>query len=387
MMNFELNDEQRMIYQYGDQLAKTFDQQYWLKKARKNEFPRELWDQVSADGFMGIMVPEQYGGAGLGMTEMSLLMEGMSNNGIPLLSMVVGSTMSLPVIADHGSEAMKQKYLPDACAGKTLFCFAITEPTAGTNTIKINTIAKKKGDKYLLSGAKTFITSADESDYALVVARTTAHTEVDKKTDGFTLFVVDMKAKGVSMTPLEMSVVLPEKQFQLFFDEVELSEEDIIGSAGKGFEVLFESLNPERIVVSAMCIGMGRLALNRAAEYASERVVFNGPIGAYQGLQHPLAAAKTQIELASLMTKQAAWLFDNKKSAGEASSMAKIAAADAGMQAVDAALQCFGGNGFTHDYGLYDMYSVVRLLKTAPINKEMLLNYIAEKSLGMPRSY
>lgn len=386
-MNFELNDEQRMIYQYGDQLAKTFDQQYWLKKARKNEFPRELWDQVSADGFMGIMVPEQYGGAGLGMTEMSLLMEGMSNNGIPLLSMVVGSTMSLPVIADHGSEAMKQKYLPDACAGKTLFCFAITEPTAGTNTIKINTIAKKKGDKYLLSGAKTFITSADESDYALVVARTTAHTEVDKKTDGFTLFVVDMKAKGVSMTPLEMSVVLPEKQFQLFFDEVELSEEDIIGSAGKGFEVLFESLNPERIVVSAMCIGMGRLALNRAAEYASERVVFNGPIGAYQGLQHPLAAAKTQIELASLMTKQAAWLFDNKKSAGEASSMAKIAAADAGMQAVDAALQCFGGNGFTHDYGLYDMYSVVRLLKTAPINKEMLLNYIAEKSLGMPRSY
>ncbi|MFT6625738.1 MAG: acyl-CoA dehydrogenase [Cycloclasticus sp.] len=336
---------------------------------------------------MGIMVPEQYGGAGLGMTEMSLLMEGMSNNGIPLLSMVVGSTMSLPVIADHGSEAMKQKYLPDACAGKTLFCFAITEPTAGTNTIKINTIAKKKGDKYLLSGAKTFITSADESDYALVVARTTAHTEVDKKTDGFTLFVVDMKAKGVSMTPLEMSVVLPEKQFQLFFDEVELSEEDIIGSAGKGFEVLFESLNPERIVVSAMCIGMGRLALNRAAEYASERVVFNGPIGAYQGLQHPLAAAKTQIELASLMTKQAAWLFDNKKSAGEASSMAKIAAADAGMQAVDAALQCFGGNGFTHDYGLYDMYSVVRLLKTAPINKEMLLNYIAEKSLGMPRSY
>ena len=157
------------------------------------------------------------------------------------------------------------------------------------------------------------------------------------------------------MTPLEMSVVLPEKQFQLFFDEVELSEEDIIGSAGKGFEVLFESLNPERIVVSAMCIGMGRLALNRAAEYASERVVFNGPIGAYQGLQHPLAAAKTQIELASLMTKQAAWLFDNNKSAGEASSMAKIAAADAGMQAVDAALQCFGGNGFTHDYGLYDL--------------------------------
>lgn len=386
-MNFELNDEQRMIYEYGDQVAKTFDQQYWLKKARKNEFPHELWQQVSADGFMGIMVPEQYGGAGLGMMEMSLLMEGLSNNGIPLLSMVVGSTMSLPVIADHGSEEMKQKYLPDTCAGKTLFCFAITEPTAGTNTIKINTIAKKKGDKYLLSGAKTFITSADESDYALVVARTEAHTDVEKKTDGFTLFVVDMKAKGVSMTALEMSVVLPEKQYQLFFDEVELTDDDIVGSAGKGFEVLFESLNPERIVVSAMCNGIGRLALKRAAEYATERVVFNGPIGAYQGLQHPLAAAKTQIELASLMTKQAAWLFDNNKSAGEASSMAKIAAADAGMQAVDASLQCFGGNGFTHDYGLYDMYSVVRLLKTAPINKEMLLNYIAEKSLGMPRSY
>jgi len=333
------------------------------------------------------MVPEKDGGAGLGMFEMSLLMEGMANNGIPLLSMVVGSTMSLPVIADHGSDKMKAKYLPDACAGKTLFCFAITEPTAGTNTIRINTIAKKKGDKYLLSGAKTFITSADESDYALVVARTTAHTEVEKKTDGFTLFVVDMKAKGVSMTQLGMGVVLPENQFQLFFDEVELTEDDIIGTVGNGFEILFESLNPERIVVSSMCVGIGRLALDRAAAYASERVVFKGPIGAYQGLQHPLAEAKTQIELASLMTRKAAWLFDNNLPAGEASSMAKVAAADAGMKAVDAALQCFGGNGFTDDYGLYDMYSVVRLLKTAPINREMLLNFIAEKSLGLPRSY
>jgi len=386
-MNFELDDEQRMIYEYGDQLAKTYDQKYWLDKARKREFPRGLWDQVSADGFMGIMVPEKDGGAGLGMVEMSLLMEGMANNGIPLLSMVVGSTMSLPVIADHGSDKMKAKYLPDACAGKTLFCFAITEPTAGTNTIRINTLAKKKGDKYLLSGAKTFITSADESDYALVVARTTAHTEVEKKTDGFTLFVVDMKAKGVSMTQLGMGVVLPENQFQLFFDEVELTEDDIVGTAGNGFEILFESLNPERIVVSAMCVGIGRLALDRAAAYASERVVFKGPIGAYQGLQHPLAEAKTQIELASLMTRKAAWLFDNNLPAGEASSMAKVAAADAGMKAVDAALQCFGGNGFTDDYGLYDMYSVVRLLKTAPINREMLLNFIAEKSLGLPRSY
>lgn len=386
-MNFELTDEQRMIYEYGDQVAKKYDQQYWLKKARKSEFPRELWDQVSADDFIGIMVPEQHGGAGLGMTEMALLMEGMANNGIPLLSMVVGSTMSLPMIAGHGSESMKAKYLPDACAGKTLFCFAITEATAGTNTIKINTLATEKAGRYYLNGSKTFITSADVSDYALVVARTTAHTEVEKKTDGFTLFIVDMKAKGVSMTQLGMGVVLPEQQFQLFFDDVELTEDDVVGTIDKGFDILFESLNPERIAVSAMCIGIGRLALNRAAAYATERVVFKGPIGAYQGLQHPLAEAKTQIELASLMTKQAAWLFDNGKPAGEASSMAKIAAADAGMQAVDAALQCFGGNGFTDDYGLYDMYSVVRLLKTAPINKEMLLNYVAEHSLGMPRSY
>lgn len=386
-MNFELNDEQRMIYEYGDQVAKKFTQKYWLEKARKNEFPRELWEQVSADGFMGLMVPEQYGGAGLGMMEMTLLMEGLSNNGIPLLSLVVGSTMALPVIAEHGSESMKQKYLPEACRGEKLFCFAITEPTAGTNTIKINSIAKKKGERYYLSGQKTFITSADESAYALVVARTKPHTEVDKKTDGFTLFVVDMKAKGVSMTPLEMGVVLPEQQFQVFFDEVELTDDDVVGTIDKGFDILFESLNPERIVVSAICTGMGRLALNLAADYASERVVFKGPIGAYQGLQHPLAEAKTQVELASLMARQAAWLVDNDKPAGEVSSMAKIAAADAGIKAVDASIQCFGGNGFTNDYGLYDMYSVVRLLKTAPINREMLLNYVAEKSLGMPRSY
>ncbi len=386
-MNFELNDEQRMIYEYGDQVAKKFTQKYWLEKARKNEFPTELWEQVSADGFMGLMVPEKYGGAGLGMMEMTLLMEGLSNNGIPLLSLVVGSTMALPVIAEYGSESMKQQYLPDACRGEKLFCFAITEPTAGTNTIKINSIAKKKGERYYLSGQKTFITSADESAYALVVARTKPHTDVDKKTDGFTLFVVDMKAKGVSMTPLEMGVVLPEQQFQVFFDEVELTTDDVVGTIDKGFDILFESLNPERIVVSAICTGMGRLALNLAAEYASERVVFKGPIGAYQGLQHPLAEAKTQIELASLMARQAAWLVDNDKPAGEVSSMAKIAAADAGIKAVDASIQCFGGNGFTNDYGLYDMYSVVRLLKTAPINREMLLNYVAEKSLGLPRSY
>ncbi len=386
-MNFDLTDEQRMIAEYGQNLAKTYDRKYWLDCARAHRFPEDMYQQVAQDGFVGMLVPEAYGGGGLGMTDMALFLEGLSNEGIPLLSLVIGAAMSLSPIGDHGTEEQKQKYLPACCAGEKRFCFAITEPTAGTNTIQITTIAKKKGERYSLSGAKTFITDFAESDYALVVARTTPHTEVSKKTDGFTLFLVDTKAKGVDCAAIPVSIPMPEKQYQVFFDEVDLGPEDILGEEGKGFEILFESLNPERILVGSICTGLGRYALERAVEYASERVVFKGPIGAYQGLQHPLAAAKSEIEMASLMTMKAAWLFDQGLPSGAEANMAKYFAAEAGIHAVDSSLQCFGGNGFTEEYGIFDIYPIVRLLKTAPLNREMILNYIGEHVMGLPRSY
>ncbi len=387
-MDFALSDEQKMVYEYGQSLVKQFDRAYWVDCAEHKRFPTDMYRQVAADGFVGIMVPEAHGGAGLGMLEMVLFQEGLSNVGIPLLSLVVGATMSLAPIGDHGTDAQKQKYLPAGCKGDIRFCFAITEPDAGTNTIRATTMIKDAGNgRFKLNGRKTFITDAKESDYMLVVTRNVAHTEVKKKTDGFTIVIVDTKAKGIEMHPIDVSIQMPEVQYQVFFDDVDVGPEDVLGEVGKGFEILFQSLNPERIILASVCTGMGRYALEKAVAYANERVVFNGPIGAYQALQHPLAKGKTEIELASLMTRKAAWLFDRRLPCGAESNMAKYSAAEAAIHAIDASLQCFGGNGFTKEYGIFDMYPMARLLRTAPLNSEMVLNYIAEHVMGLPRSY
>ncbi len=387
-MQFNLSQEQTMIYEYGKSLSKTYDRKYWMECADALRFPTDMYRQIASDGFVGTMVPEAYGGSGLGMTEMALFMEGLSNEGVPLLSLVVGATMSLGPIGRHGSEQQKQKYLPAACAGDIRFAFAITEADAGTNTIRSTCLAKASADgRFKLSGNKTFISDGKESDYALVVTRTTPHTDVKRKTDGFTLFIVDTKAKGVEMQPIPMSIKMPEIQYQVFFDDVDLGPEDVLGEVGKGFDILFECLNPERILVGAISAGLGRFAMDKAVAYACERSVFNGPIGAYQALQHPLAKAKTEIEMASLMTRKAAWMFDQGLPCGGESNMAKYAAAEAGIHAVDASLQCFGGNGFTREYGIFDLYPLVRLFKTAPLNSEMILNYIGEHVMGLPRSY
>ncbi|MFZ5654441.1 MAG: acyl-CoA dehydrogenase family protein [Pseudomonadota bacterium] len=387
-MDFQLSAAQSMILAYGGELARTYDRAYWMENARAHRFPEEMYQRIAADGFLGIMVPEAYGGSGLGLLEMLLFQEGLANQGIPLLSLVIGATMTMGPLAVHGTEAQCRRFLPAACKGELRFCFAITEPDAGTNTIRIGTIARPRADgRFRLSGRKTFITDAGESDFALVVARTTPHAEVQRKTDGFTLFLVDLRAPGIELHPIPVSVPLPEVQYQVFFDDVDLGPEDVLGEVGRGFGILFESLNPERILGGAVCTGIGRYALEKAVAYANERRVFHGPIGAYQALQHPLARARTQIELAALMARKAAWLFDRGQPCGAEANMAKLAASEAGVQAVDAALQCFGGNGFTREYGIFDLYPLVRLTKTAPINNEMILNYIAEQVLGLPRSY
>jgi len=387
-MDFELSDEQRMILDYGSKLAESFDRKQWLDFARRHEFPEHIWRQMGEDGFLGLMVPEEYGGAGLGMMEMSLLMEGMADHGIPMQHLVVGPTMCLAHLARHGTEEQKQRYLPPACAGKEVWCFAITEPTAGSNSMKITTLAKSADDgDFRLNGQKVFITGSDVADYAMVVARTTPFQDAAKKTDGFTLFIVNLNAPGVTRQPMDMSIVIPERQCEIFFEDVALTKADVIGEVDKGFSILFDTLNPERIILAAMLIGLGRYAIGQAVEYACERQVFDAPIGSYQGLQHPLAEAKTEIEVATLMTYKAAWAFDNDRPAAEYSNMAKYYAAEAAIHAVDTAVQCFGGNAYTHEYGIFDLYPFVRMLRTAPLNREMLLNYIGEKVLGLPRSY
>jgi len=388
-MDFALTQEQRMIYEYGDRISKQFDHNYWRGYAEKNERPTELYQQITSDGFLGIMVPEAYGGAGQGMTEMLLFMEGLANNGIPLLNLVVGPTMTMGLLAKHASEDMKRRFLPGGCTGEIKFCFAITEPNAGSNSIEITSIAKSDGKGgFKLNGQKVFITDANCADYVMVVTRTSARAEVKKKTDGFTIFMVDMKKKGISKTLIPVAFPVPETQWQLFFDNVELTEADVLGEVGKGFNILFDTLNPERIILSGLCTGVGRFALRKAVAYANDRKVFNNtPIRAHQGVQHPLAIARSEIEMASLMALKAAWAFDQNMPAGEYANIAKYAGAEAGIHAVDAAIQTHGGNGFTKEYGIYDLYGLVRLLRTAPLNREMVLNYIGEHVMGLPRSY
>jgi len=387
-MDFMLSDEQKMIFEYGRSLAADIGRDYWIECAEQGCFPDKMYKKVAQDGFVGVMVPEAYGGAGLGMTEMALFNESLAEQGMPLLSLVVGATMGLSLIASFGTEAQKKKYLPPACAGDTRFCFAITEPDAGTNSMRISTIAKPQPDgSFKLTGRKVYITDAQESDYMVLVTRTTPLADVKRKTDGFTLFIVDTKAKGIEMHPIPVSVKIPETQYQVFFDDVQLTPDQVLGEVDRGFDILFHTLNPERILVGAICAGLGRYALGRAVEYANERVVFKGPIGAYQALQHPLAKARTEIELAALMTYKAAWLFDQGQPCGPEANMAKLAGSEACIKAVDASLQCFGGNGFTKEYGIFDLFPVARLMRTIPFNNEMIHNYIAEHVMGLPRSY
>ena len=386
-MDFELSQEQRMIYEYGNSLVKQFDRKYWLACAEQKRFPQEMYDKVAADGFVGMMVPEAYGGAGQGMTEMHLFLEGLSNHGIPLLSLVVGATMSVGFIAKYGTEEQKKRYLPDACKGRTRFCFAITEPGAGTNTIQITSIAKKNGDRYSLSGQKVFISGARDADFMLVVARTTRAAEVKNRTEGMSLFVLDMKTPGIKLQQLNIQVETAERQYMVFFDNVELPTDALIGEAGKGAKLMFEGLNSERLLAAGAAIGLGDYALAKAVAYAKDRKPFGKPIGSYQALQHRMAQAKAQIEAARLMTYNAAERFDNGEDAGAHANMAKLLGSQAAVAAVEAALQTHGGYGFDRDYDIVTLWPMVRLLEIAPINNEMLLNYIGEHVLGLPKSY
>jgi alkylation response protein AidB-like acyl-CoA dehydrogenase len=309
----------------------------------------------------------------------------MGAAGCPLLLIVVSTAISAEVIARFGSPAQKEKYLPGLATGETKIVFAITEPDAGSNSHNISTTATRDGDDYILRGTKYYISGVDEADAILVVTRT----GIDERTGRgkLSLFVVDTDTPGLAATPLSVDVAMPEKQFTLFFDEVRVSADRLIGVEGEGFAQVFHGLNPERITGAAMCIGVGRYALAKAARYANDRAVWGKPIGTHQGVAHPLAKAKIEVDLAALMTTKAAWLHDHGLPAGSAANMAKYAAAEASIAALDAAIQTHGGNGVSTEFGLIPYWGMARLLRIAPVNREMILNYVAQHDLGLPKSY
>ena len=385
----ETTAEETMIRDFVKQVAKKYGREYWLAKAREGTFTEELWQELGEGGFLGMMIPPEYGGGGLGLQQMAVLMEEMGHQGIPLLLIVVGNVMGAGLIARYGSEEMKQRYLPPLARGETRFCFALTEPTAGSNSFRTATNARLDGDFYVLNGQKMFITGVDASDHLLVVARTTPFDEAGDKREGMSLFVVDRRSTGITLQPLDMGVLHPETQFAVFFDDVRIPRGDLIGEEGKGHRYLFDALNPERVTAAAVAVGLGRLVLDRAVAYARERVVFDRPIGTHQGLAHPLAEVKARLELAALMTRYAASVFDggDKMTAAAYANMAKLAAADAATDACDLAMEVHGGSGFSNDVDLITLWPYIRMLRTVPVSREMILNYIGEHVLGLPRSY
>jgi acyl-CoA dehydrogenase len=382
-------EESDLIRAFVKQLTTKYDRKYWVERSEAGASVDEMWAELARGGFLGMMAPEEYGGTGLNMTNLVTLLEELSANGTPLFYLVISALSAIP-ITRYGTEEQRRRYLPPLLDGREKICFAMTEPDAGTNTFRIQTSARRDGDDYVLNGRKVFISGADEAAHMMVVARTTPADQVKDKRKGLTLFIVESTTPGIALNRMDTRILMPERQYEVFLDDVRVPAGNIIGLEGEGLRPLMDGLNPERINVSAICIGLGRYALAKAVEYACTRQVFDGPIGAYQSIAHPLAAAKTDLELAALMMYKAAEMFDageDPSTIGMYSNMAKLAASEAGISAVDAAIQVHGGAGFTGEIDLITIWPLVRLMRTAPVSREMILNYVAEHVLGLPRSY
>ena len=378
------SSEEAMLRETVRSIVADFGHEYTVRKTEAGEPPTELWDALASRGYLGVNLPEEYGGGGLGMGALATVGEEISAGGCSLLLIVVSPAIAGSILVRHGTEEQKDRWVRGIAAGTTKIAFAITEPDAGSNSHNISTAARREGDRWLIRGTKTFISGVEDADAILVVAR-------QRHEDGNLglplLFVVDVDAPGLERQHIPTALRAPDKQWQLFFDDVEVPADRLVGSETAGLKAVFDGLNPERIMGAAIALGAGRRALDMAAQYARERIVWNAPIGAHQGISHPLAQAKIELELARLMTQKAAALYDAGAPAGEPSNMAKYAAAEAAIRCVDQAIQTHGGNGFALEYGLTDMYWGVRLTRTAPVSREMILNYVAEHSLGLPRSY
>jgi alkylation response protein AidB-like acyl-CoA dehydrogenase len=380
------SDERQALRQAVSAMAAGYGPDYYLEKARSGQHTDELWSEAGKLGFIGVNLPEAYGGGGAGMYELSLVMEEMSAAGCALLMMVVSPAINGTIISKFGTEEQRKRWIPGIADGSITMAFAITEPDAGSNSHRITTTARRDGSDWILSGQKVFISGVDQAQAILVVGRTE-----EQKTGNLkpALFVVPIDTPGMSWTKIPMEIVSPESQFQLFFDEVRLPADALVGAEDAAIAQLFAGLNPERIMGAASAVGMGRFAIKKATEYVKTRQVWKTPIGAHQGLSHPLAANHIDIELAKLMMQKAATLYDSGDDFGaaEAANMAKYAAGEASVRAVDQAVQSLGGNGLTKEYGIASVLTASRLARIAPVSREMILNFVAQTSLGLPRSY
>jgi alkylation response protein AidB-like acyl-CoA dehydrogenase len=346
----------------------------------------ELWAEAGKLGYLGVNLPEEFGGGGAGITELSIVLEELSAAGCPLLMLAVSPAICGTIISRFGTAEQKRRWLPGLADGTVRMAFGITEPDAGSNSHRLTTTARRDGTEWVLTGRKVFVSGVDTADATLVVARAAGGSDRRLKP---CLFIVPRGTPGFEMREVPMELSALERQFQLFLDDVRLPAEALVGNEGAGLPQLFAGLNPERIMMAAFAVGMGRRALDTAVRYARTRQVWSGPIGAHQAIAHPLAQIHIELKLAALMMRKAAHLYDRQhdRAAAEAANMAKYAAGEAVVRAVDQAVQTLGGNGLTVEYGLAALLPLSRVTRIAPVSREMILNFVAQHTLGLPKSY
>ena len=387
MSTFTESEERLELRKAVRAFAKSYGQEYFVGQARAGEKTTDMWLALGKNGYLGVNLPEQYGGGGGGIGDVAAVCEELAAQGCPMLMMVVSPAICGQVIAKYGTEEQQQRWVPGIADGTETMAFAITEPDAGSNSHKITTTARRDGSYWILNGRKIYISGVDEAANVLVVARTEDHRSGTLKP---CLFVVPTDAPGFEYQAIPMELTSPEKQFSVFIDDVRLPADSLVGDEDAGLVQLFAGLNPERIMAASCATGLGRFALEKATAYAKERSVFRDtPIGAHQAIAHPLAEAHIELELARLMTQKASALLDagDDMAAGEAANIAKYAAAEAACKAVDRAVQTHGGNGATQEYGMAALLVASRVMRIAPVSREMILNFVAMHSLGLPKSY
>ncbi|MDH6291251.1 acyl-CoA dehydrogenase family protein [Rhodococcus opacus] len=381
----EPTSDELLLRQSVASISRKYGPDYFQKLSTAGEPPTELWRDLCASGFLGVHLPEEHGGGGAGLSELSAVIEETAAAGVPVLSAIFSAGVNGTILAQHGTAEQKDRWLRPLAEGTAMSSFAITEPDAGTNSFAINTWAMPDGDEFVINGMKYYISGMEEASFLLLVART----GTDERTGRgrLSLFVVDADADGLTRQVIPTALQVPERQSTVYFENVRVSADRVVGQIDHGMKAAFAGINAERLLVSSICTGVGRYALDKAVKYANERSVWGVPIGSHQGVAHPLAESKIALESARLMTARACALYDAGVNPGESSNMAKVLGVDAGLHALDAAIQTHGGNGVALEYQLSNYYFLLRMLKIGPVSKEMVLNFIAEHTLGLPKSY
>ncbi|MCU4178867.1 acyl-CoA dehydrogenase family protein [Bosea sp. BH3] len=388
-MDFRLSDEQEAIREAIAGICSRFGDDYWLKRDKEGGFPQDFYAAFAADGWLGVCIPEEYGGSGLGITEAAIMMRAIAESGAGMsgASCLHINIFGLNPVLVHGTDEQKRRMLPPMVQGKEKACFAVTEPNTGLNTTQLKTRAVRKGDRYVVDGQKVWISTAQVADKILLLARTTPLEQVQKPTHGLSLFYTDFDRSRIKVHEIEKMGRKVVDSNELFIEGFEIPVEDRIGEEGRGFEYILHGMNPERVLIASEAIGLGKLALSRATAYAKERIVFNRPIGQNQAIQHPLAKNWMELEAAWLMVLRAAWEYDSGLPCGASANAAKYLAGEAGFDACQQAVMTHGGFGYAKEFHVERYLREVMIPRIAPISPQLVLCFIAEKVLGLPKSY